>query len=311
MTGAGLSQWAGYPVWSELLRRLEQRVEEVRGNQVVIPEIRRQYGHSPLLYAGVLGRELGREFERFLRVQFGRGGGAVLSPVLVQFASLPLRQHLTLNFDDSLERSHGAGTTCQSVSAADKEALLEFLESCEDPAYGKRAVHFHGLFSDPLDSLVLTEDGYRRFYNDLAFYRRVYWTLFATRSVLFVGFGFMDEDFLNALQEWRRDSIAREADLMHFAIYGLQPGGDDVAIRARLASEYRIDCLFYEVQPEHDHCEFAALVSALNAELGTINLQRQVIAAAGDAALAATDAARVEELTRTMLLRTDGGLANV
>ena len=88
MTGAGLSAWAGYPVWSVLLHRLEQRVQEVRDGEVDIALIRRRWGQSPLEFAGRLGRELGDEFLRFLRAEFGVGGGTVLAPVLFQFASV-------------------------------------------------------------------------------------------------------------------------------------------------------------------------------------------------------------------------------
>jgi hypothetical protein len=37
----------------------------------------------------------------------------------------------------------------------------------------------------------------------------------------------LDKDFLDALQAWKRDTRARENDLVHFAIYGLSAGEDD------------------------------------------------------------------------------------
>ena len=144
MTGAGLSAWAGYPVWPVLLHRLEQRVQEARNGEVDVELIRRRWGHSPLQFAGKLGLELGDDFLRFLRAQFGAGGGSGLSPVLLQFASLPFQHHMTLNIDDSLERSHPNGLqSCASVTSANRDSFIEFLERCDDPTYGKKAVHCH------------------------------------------------------------------------------------------------------------------------------------------------------------------------
>lgn len=312
MTGAGLSAWAGYPVWPVLLRRLEQRVEELRNGEVDVALIRRRLGQSPLELAGQLGRELGDEFLPFLRAQFGVGGGTGLAAVLFQFASLPFHHHMTVNYDDSLERSHPNGLqSCASVTSADRVSFIEFLERCDDPTYGKKAVHCHGLHTDPLDGLILTEPGYAAFYQDRDLFMRIYWALLSARSFLFVGFGFTDRDFLHALQEWKRDTRARENHLVHFAIYGLNAEEDDEEVRARLARTYRIDCIFYEVLPEHDHQGFATIIASLTQALGTIDLAPQVHnapAAAVAENLNAEDEARIEELTKTMLGHTEGGL---
>jgi hypothetical protein len=312
MTGAGLSAWAGYPLWPMLLHRLEQRVQEVRDGEVDVALIRRRWGHSPLEFAGKLGRELGDDFLRFLRAQFGVGGGTGLAPVLFQFASLPFQHHMTLNIDDSLERSHPNGLqSCGSVTSADRSALVEFLERCEDPTYGKKAVHCHGVHTDPLDGLILTEPGYAAFYQDSDLFKQIYWALLSTRSFLFAGFGFTDKDFLDALQAWKRDTRARENQLVHFAIYGLSAGEDDEAVRARLAGTYRIDSIFYEVLPDHGHQGFATIIANLTQALGTIDLPPQVpiaLAVAAAANLNVEDEARIEELTNTMLGRAEGGL---
>jgi hypothetical protein len=313
MTGAGLSAWAGYPVWSVLLQRLERRVVEVRDGEVNVDLIRRRLALSPLELAGALGRELGDEFLRFLRAQFGVEAGKGLPLVLLQFASLPFRHHLTLNYDDSLERSHPNGLqSCPSVTSADRASLIEFLERCGDPGYGKKVLHCHGLHSDPLEGLILTESGYAAFYRDRDLFRQLYWSLLSTRSFLFVGFGFTDKDFLQALQAWKRDTRIREGQLMHFAIYGLGDEEDDEEVRARLARTYRIDCIFYEVLPNHDHRTFAELIGRLAQILGTFEAPRQALQdEVQNTDLNAEDEARVEELAESMLNRTEGGLPDV
>jgi hypothetical protein len=172
-------------------------------------------------------------------------------------------------------------------------------------------VHCHGLHTDPLDGLILTEPGYAAFYQDRDLFKQIYWALLSTRSFLFAGFGFTDKDFLDALQAWKRDTRARENDLVHFAIYGLSAGEDDEAVRARLAGTYRIDSIFYEVLPDHDHQGFASIITNLTQALGTIDLPPQVHTAPAVFAAAnlnVEDEARIEELTNTMLGRTEGGL---
>jgi hypothetical protein len=313
MTGAGLSSWAGYPVWSQLLAKLETRVVEVRDREVNVDVIRTRYEHSPLILAHKLGHELGNEFLPFLRAQFGAAGGGVLSPVLLQFASLPFQHHLTLNYDDSLERAHPNGLlTCGSVTAANREDLIEFLERSDDPEYGKKALHCHGLHSDPLEGLILTESGYADVYQDNPLLRSLYWSLLSTRRILFSGFGFTDKDFLHTVNAWKRDTRVREGHLRHFAIYGLGDGVNDEAERARLTGDYRIDPIFYEVLPGHDHSGFVDIISRLTQELGTFTPPRPALPGVLPAEdLDAGDAARIEELAVTMANRTGGGIPNV
>lgn len=313
MTGAGLSFWAGYPVWSELLRRLEVRVVEVRDQEVNVDFIRRRYEQSPLELARKLGLELADQFLPFLRAQFGVEGGRALDTVLLQFASLPLRHHLTLNYDDSLERSHPNGLqSCGSVTSANRAAQIEFLERCDDPSYGKKVLHCHGLHSDPLEGLILTEPGYAAVYQDNGFFKHVYWSLLSTRRFLFAGFGFTDTDFLQALKEWKRDTRKREEYLAHFAIYGLRHDQDDVAVRARFAGDYRIDCIFYDVLPGRNHQGFVDIVARLTQELGTFEAPRPALPQGLPAEeLDAGDAARLEELANNMANRTGGGFPDV
>lgn len=313
MTGAGLSAWAGYPLWPELLTRLQTRVREVRDREVDVDLIRTRYQHSPLEIAQKLGHELGNEFLPFLRAQFGPAGGRVLSQVLAQFASLPFQQHLTLNYDDSLERAHPNGLLgCGSVTAASKEDLIEFLERSDEPEYGKKVLHCHGLHSDRLEDLILTESGYAAVYQDYPLLTSLYWSLLSTRRVLFAGFGFTDKDFLHTLNAWKRDTRVRAGHLRHFAIYGLRDGDNDEAERARLASDYRIEPIFYEVLPEHDHSGFVDIVSTLTQELGTFAPSRPALPGALPAEdINAGDEARVEELVANMANRTGGGLPNV
>ena len=107
MTGAGLSAWAGYPVWDGALRRLAELVAEITGDGQRGEEVIAQ-NMDMLFCAQKLGQIIGDvEFSNFLLREFGPTGK--LPPnVLLQFASLPLRHIVTLNFDLSCEKAHTA-----------------------------------------------------------------------------------------------------------------------------------------------------------------------------------------------------------
>lgn len=68
VTGAGLSWWAGYRTWKELIDQLAERVRQRRGDHVNVDAILRDY-KDRLLCAQVLAAELGPrgEFEDFSR----------------------------------------------------------------------------------------------------------------------------------------------------------------------------------------------------------------------------------------------------
>jgi hypothetical protein len=314
MTGAGLSCWAGYPAWTPFLNRLAARVHEY-DEAVDITLVQRQFAGLPLQLAGRLGHYLATEFELFIQSQFGPAGGSSLDDVLYRFASLPLQHHISFNFDNSLERTHPQGTnSCDSLTSAKRGELIEFLRLCDAENYVKRVVHLHGLYSDAIEGIVFTEPGYAKFYNDTTFYKKFLWSIFSTRSLLFAGFGFVDEDFLNTLGEWKRDTREKEAHLQHFAIYSLKDGEDDEQIRTRLATEFRVDALFYEVRANadgsQDHREFSNIIQGLTESLGIAGPQRATPAIVIEPHTTSADAQnqRIAELNEHALNRTTGGL---
>ena len=161
--------------------------------------------------------------------------------------------------------------------------------------------------------MILTETGYAAVYQDNPVLKSLYWSLLSTRRILYAGFGFTDKDFLNTVKAWQRDTRVRERYLRHFAIYSLRDDENDEAERARLSGEYRIDPIFYEVLPGHDHSGFVDIVSRLTQELGTFTHRRDQPCRGPlpAEALDAGDAARIEELAVNMANRTGGGLPNV
>jgi hypothetical protein len=112
----------------------------------------------------------------------------------------------------------------------------------------------HGKLSDPIGRIALTEDGYTALYRDPVF-KSLLWLLCATRTLLFAGFGFTDNDFLRTLRDSTRD--VQICGPCHFAIVGLHPNQPDAERRYYFNESYLIEPIFYEVntvggQQNHD-----------------------------------------------------------
>src|SRR5882757_5072748 len=71
MTGSGVSVWAGYRTWRQVIDRLAAAVAQRRGNEVNTDAIVRN--HQDLLFcAQFLGREISSDdFAEFIRQEFG------------------------------------------------------------------------------------------------------------------------------------------------------------------------------------------------------------------------------------------------
>lgn len=105
LVGAGVSIWAGYGSWAQVIQHLAAAVHAVR------PELDTQQiidnNPNPLHCAKHLGAYLGPRFAEFIRAEFGPNGKKP-DPLLFQLCSLPFKHFLTLDFDYSLEQIHGA-----------------------------------------------------------------------------------------------------------------------------------------------------------------------------------------------------------
>jgi hypothetical protein len=268
VTGAGLSAWAGYPVWNGALARLADLVAEITGDRQLAEEVIAQ--NMDLLFcAQKLGQIIGEvEFSNFLLREFGPTG-KVPPNVLLQFASLPLRHIVTLNFDISGEEAHTAiHAPFQSQSSASDESLVDFFRQIDLPEFPKTIFHLHGQFNDPLDLIALTEVGYQRLYTRSPLFHHQLENLIVSKSILFAGFGFTDSDVVNTFRETARlvrAQLNNKQVHYHFAIIGLsgQDGGlnDDRAMRLLMSDRYLIDAVFYNIgNGENPHAEFADLM---------------------------------------------------
>jgi hypothetical protein len=310
--GAGVSACAGYRTWNGVIDRLAAEVELRRPGQIDTRAVIR-LNTDLLLCAKRLGSDLGEPgFTNFIRTEFGPKEGP-LPNVLLQIAALPLRHALTLNFDHSYEYAHTLHrTTCRTISSGDPWALARFLQQMDDSTYPKHAVHLHGKYDDPINSIVLTEDGYAELYGNNALFRKFVWTMSATKHFLFLGFGFTDTDFTGILRDCAREANIGEPH--HHAVVGLTPDQDDNQVRILLNDRYAVDPIFYNVlidaggQSNHD--EFVGVINALSAALGvpeSIPTSPLQVVSVRATPADPEDQRRVDELADRMLRRIDPG----
>lgn len=270
VTGAGLSWWAGYHTWPDLIRRLAVAVREQRGLEVDVDRIVAT-NRNPLHCAQKLGWEMGQRaaFETFIRNEFAPATPRD-SRVLAAFARIPFRHVLTLNFEESHERTYAAlGTRVRSISSADAHDLREFLRALDDPGLDQHVVHVHGKVSDARGSITLTEEDYAELYRENRLFRKLLWLFSASRTLVFCGFGFNDSDFLGCFRETARDM--RGCGNCHYAIVGLGPDDDDQERRNHFNDSFLIEPVFYEVGTNgdgHDHDGFASLLHEIVDRVG-------------------------------------------
>lgn len=185
--GAGVSQGAGLPSWTDLLNELaaarahlespeEQRALKLLGEldrAAVIKKRLEQQGDP-----ASVDERLGHAVARLLRE---RGKRHALTHGLL--ASLPVDEVITTNYDDLFERA--------SI-AADRDITV--LPS-GDVARGQRwLLKMHGCVTRP-DSIVLTREDYMKFQENRTALAGIVQALLLTRHMLFVGFSFADDNF--------------------------------------------------------------------------------------------------------------------
>jgi hypothetical protein len=270
LTGAGLSVWAGYGTWKQVIDRLAEMVRRHGRGEIDVDLLVRQ--NTNLLHcAQRLGRCLGNEaFGQFIRSEFGPPRGKT-DEIVYRFFSLPFRHIITLNFEESAERACAEiGVACSSVSSTSRREMSIFLREMHNSDYHRRVVHLHGMTSDPPERIALTEQGYADLYDD-HFFLNFLWSLATSNRLVFVGFGLKDPDFMGRFREnVRHLNEIREGgtfeDYCHFAIVGLRPGEDDEPRRFDLNDSYFIEPIFYNIRTNgegEDHSEFIELINGI------------------------------------------------
>ena len=313
MTGAGLSAWAGYPLWSGALTKLAGLVAEItgdneRGEQVIAQNV------DMLFCAQKLGEIVGDdEFSNFLLREFGPSGRHPPN-VLLQFTSLPLRHIVTLNFDLSCEEAHTVmKVPFRSLSSANDDRFVEFFRQIDAQNNPKTIFHLHGQFNDPLDKIALTESGYQRLYTKSPLFLHHLENLMLSKSILFVGFGFTDIDVVTRFRETARlvqTQLGNRRVHYHFAIIGLSgapgPLNDDRAVRELMSDRYLTDAVFYNIGDGVDgHIEFAEMIREFSEACGQTEPPQLSLTAPGPDVVGLEDLQRMENTSTSFLRRVE------
>jgi hypothetical protein len=280
LAGAGVSAWAGYPLWHPLINRLvdftcqyhpdPQRQEEIRA-------IATNSQDDLVTVAKTLANYLApRHFKRFLTTTLGPESGR-MHDVLPQICALPFRDIFTLNLDPYLEYAHVALTVpCRTYSGIDTGDIATFLKSADERKHLRHLIYLHGRFSDELNAIALTTDGYDSVYREESF--TILMTIIAaTRRVVFLGFGFEDSRLLSTFERTAR--TLADPTLCHYAVKSFENVANEENLRNEYRTKWNVEIVFYELMPDDPRGLHAGFLD-LMAELGVSVDRRYVPAAA-------------------------------
>jgi hypothetical protein len=193
--GAGISQQAGIPTWTELLKKLAACACMSEAEQEALANL-------PGLDAATVLRSRTSPSDSQFRDSVARlthSDCFALGHALA--AGLPIRESVTTNYDDLFERASYAAT-------GDRPSILPY-----DPSsVAKRwLLKLHGSVDNPQD-IVLTRADYLRYESDRGALYGIVQAMLMTRHILFVGFSLTDDNFHRLADEVRRALEGRKAD---------------------------------------------------------------------------------------------------
>lgn len=256
LTAAGLSAWAGYPQWPQLLDRLVDYIGEhgdgTPAEKTRAKEIIKTHENPLQVAARLRGMLTSYDFSAFLTEHLGRKPQR-FSDIVALVASLPFRHFITLNLDPTLHDALVLLNTSpfETLTWYQTAGMIKFLKSLSAPPdrYPRQLIHWHGRYSDPLDSIALTTDGYNKLYG-LESVNPFLRMLAMTQRLVFIGFGFKDVNFLEPFRVAARQF--GKHDLCHFALVPLAKNQQDQKERNRYRDEWCVEPIFYAKQAATD-----------------------------------------------------------
>jgi hypothetical protein len=194
--GAGVSKWAGYPLWNDLaaemhtkFSRQQPRYEQEAASQLLseskFPEIFQE-----------MHRADSSLYFRHLVERFGpRSGGAVYERFIRALAALQRIAVVTTNVDEMIEKRLSDFVT---VQRSDIERMPQLLQQGV-----KFVCKLHGSVS-AADTMVFAKSDYEATEKDASYTDAIRY-LFCNATVLFLGYGLGDDYVLKSLIRSSRD----------------------------------------------------------------------------------------------------------
>jgi len=254
LVGAGASAEADlWPLWDKFLEEfVKHSLKCGKISQEEADFFLRQAPQTPLETAQQLRNKIGDPLyfeyiqETFKDKNSPHTGGA-FTRTHQALMQLPIHNYLTLNYDAGL-------TNARAVLYPKSTTSYYFWDQEEarcirDRGYKRQVLHAHGRY-DRADSIILTQNDYRRAYDNRAFVRLLE-DLFAFENLLIVGFGMSDPYVKKLFDNVTRDY--QKSRLRHIAFVDLKE--EDLQVthlwREKVEMVYGARILFYPAKDSH------------------------------------------------------------
>lgn len=289
LVGSGSSKLADYPLWDELLDALRRQFAP--GIQMPAGEYDR-LKFASIIKQHACNRQSEKAYFKFLERQFDpHHVGKTHDEFHSVLVSFKFKGIVTTNYDTVLESAitekrineNELYRVCDSIDLCEKDKsyrVSDYLRSLAIITDYQSALHLHGYYKNP-ESMILTEDDYLIQYGYVdsngkktqvpldTLHRKVIWSLFATHSVVFIGFSMRDPFFMELLEVVRND-LNLDGDILHFAILP-----ENEKERAPLLSQnYCVQPIYYSISTNgmsggvNDHSGLRRLIYEMADEVG-------------------------------------------
>ncbi len=243
LVGAGISVGAaGLPTWPRLIEEIEPPRLSADGKT----RVRDARVRQDLPWLAYLAEQQQREKVRgTLRSWFHLDELPHLrNDVLPRVLELPFQHILTTNYDNLLDLAHDRfrpDQPRQVLRWERSEDRSRFVGSLGRRSAERYYVHLHGRAEHP-EHCVLTEEDYRERYVRQTTTSRNLYAMFATQSVVFLGFSLEDVELREILREVQ--TTAGAADTRHYAILP-RPKEGEAGLTAYFTGKYGVTPILY------------------------------------------------------------------
>lgn len=262
LIGAGVSVDAGYPTWSTLLQKLEDKAAP--SGPKYLQKLRNL--EDALWRADEYRRAIEAAQQNgyldLLRDTFSPKSASATSRILDAITCLDFRHFITTNYDESLEAAlRAGGQQVQWVDWQDPEGMRAFFQALSRDVEERYLVHLHGRHSAPQHCVLTERDYVDRYIRTDETAKRLF-ALFMTQHIVFLGFSLADPEITYLLRGVNA-ALGPEAE-RHYILLGLKPEDDAALTRSRLRGKFGVEPVFYPVSADgSDHSALAALLDAV------------------------------------------------